>query len=394
MSPTPDSPVKRVLFVSGVPVDVGGIEKSIMDIYRGLDRNELLIDFVVRKPQVGCYHEEIESYGGKIFNLFNRTKHKGIKKWNVSSDVYSLFEFYKILKNEGPYAAVHIAYPNLDGYMIAAAKLAGVPVRIIHSHNTGFDDRNQPNLIRRMIRKTALAIGRSLATHIWGCSKAACEYMFGSDIMKDRRAEVVRNPIDIKKFKDLNVDKQAARIQLNLPTDKFVLLNVSRFAVQKNHKFLIDVLGEIVKRRSDVHLMLIGTGPLENELKDYIRKSNLCEFVSIYDKNTSVPVALSAADYFILPSIYEGFGNTLIEAQAADVPCIASTACQPEPNLGMVDYLPLNKGPESWGDFIISQLGQRDRRKVNLNELFKYDLKTVSRHMQNTYLKGTKFSEN
>ncbi|MFF2912214.1 glycosyltransferase [Paenibacillus sp. NPDC057934] len=393
MNITLDSQIKRVLFANGVPVDVGGIEKSIMDIYRGIDRKNLLIDFVVRKPQSGYYHKEIELYNGRIFNIFDRTKHKGNRKWNIYSDIYSFFEFYRILKKRGPYSAVHIVHPNLDGYLIAAAKLAGVPIRIIHSHNTGFDDRKAPNFMRILIRKASLSLGKLLATHIWGCSRAACEHMFGKEIMKDTRAEVVQNPVDIRKFRDNTLERVSAREQFKIPNNKIVILNVARYAPQKNHKFLVDILEEATKIRKDIHLMMIGTGPLEDVVKDYVEEKNVGNFVTMLDKNTSVPLALKASDFFVLPSIYEGFGNTLIEAQAANVPCFASTACQPEPNLGLVDYLPLNKGPKYWAEVILSNIERNDKKKVDEDRLFSYDLSTVSSHMENVYLKGSKYFE-
>ena len=88
---------KRALFVNGLPIDIGGIEKSIIEVYRGIDRSELIIDFAVRKPQKGYFHDEIKHYGGKIYNIFENTKHKGNKKWNFFMDLYYVYNFYKIL---------------------------------------------------------------------------------------------------------------------------------------------------------------------------------------------------------------------------------------------------------------------------------------------------------
>ncbi|OBZ07882.1 hypothetical protein A8L34_24955 [Bacillus sp. FJAT-27264] len=393
MSSAPNNQIKRVLFVNGVPVDVGGIENTIMDIYRGINKQEVLIDFVVRRPEEGCYHGEIISYGGRIYNLFDKKKHKKVMKWNFYADIYSFFCFYRLLKREGPYSAVHIAHPNLDGYLIAAAKLARVPIRIIHSHNTGFDDRTRPSLSRRWIRKASLSLGKYFATHLWGCSQAACEYMFGKDVIRDKRAEVVQNPINIKRFTGINISKSDARAQMNVPTNGLILLNVARYATQKNHLFLIDVLYEALKIRDDLHLILIGTGPLEDQVKNYIIEKNVENNVTMLDKNMSVPVALKASDFFLLPSLYEGFGNTLIEAQAAGIPCFASTTCQPEPNLGLVDYLPLDRGAKSWAEIILSRTENSQKRKVDKTKLSLYELSVVSSHMESVYTTGGRYFE-
>lgn len=171
--------LQRVLFVNGVPVDKGGVEAAIMEVYRGVDRSRLLIDFAVRKPQKGYFHDEIKRYGGRVFNLFEHTKHKGNKKWNFLMDIHSIISFYKLLKNNGPFCAVHIAHPILDGFVIIAARLARVPVRIAHSNYVEVEDKNRPNWRRQLTRKLRLFFCKRFATHLWGCSAAAIEFQFG-----------------------------------------------------------------------------------------------------------------------------------------------------------------------------------------------------------------------
>lgn len=388
-----DSAPKRVLFVNGVPIDKGGIEKAIINIYRGIDHGKLLIDFIVRKPQKGYYHEEIEAYGGRIFNLFEKTKYKGNTKWNFYMDLYWIFSFYRILKSKGPFCAVHIVYPNLDGLLIVAAAVAGVPVRIAHSRNTGFDDNEQPSLMRVLLRKFQLLAGKKYATHIWGCSKAACQYLFGQDIMKDKRAEVPPNPISIYDFINRPYNKNQACKQLNLSPEKVNFINVGRYALQKNQVFLLQFFAQMLKQRKDLHLILTGPGPLENEIRSQIIKLNIENHVTMLDRNTDIPLALAAADYFLLPSLYEGFGNVLIEAQAASIPCFVSDTCQPEPNLGLLDYISINKGAEYWADYILSKLQKTDNRKIDQARLLEYDTSRVAQHMQKVYLEGIKYEE-
>ena len=385
--------IKRVLFVSGVPIDLGGIEKTTMEVYRGIDREQLLIDFIVRKPQRGYFHDEIESYGGRIFNLFEDTYHKGNKKWNILMDIYSVFSFYKILKTKGPYSAVHVVYPNLDGFLIIAANIARVPVRIVHSRNTGFDDKKSPNIVRRCIRKLGLFFSKKQATHIWGCSRAACEYMFGKNIMLDKRAEVPQNPVNINKFMNKPFNKSESCKLLNISSEKINFINVARYASQKNQKFLIDFFTEMLKQNDRVHLLLTGPGPLENEIKVYIKKLNIENNVTMLERNTSIPIALAASDYFLLPSLYEGFGNALIEAQAAGIPCFVSDVCQPEPNLGLVEYIPLEKGPKYWANFILSWVEKPDDRIVDITRLMDYEVSNVAPRMQKVYLEGIKYEE-
>ncbi|MEH7384267.1 glycosyltransferase [Bacillus sp. JJ1521] len=388
-----DKVPKRVLFVSGVPMDVGGIEKTTMEIYRNLDREKILIDFIVRKPQRGFFHDEIESYGGRILNLFERTSHKGNKKWNVFMDLYSIYYFYKILKINEAYSAIHIVYPHLDGFLIIVAKLMGIPVRIVHSRNTGFDDKNKPNRRILFTRRLRLFFCKHFATHIWGCSRAACQYLFGKNIMEDFRADVPKNPVKISDFINSSYPKVDACKELEIPFETINFINVGRYAIQKNQIFLLDFFAEMLRVRKDIHLILTGPGTLEEEIRDHIKKLEIEDKVTMLRENTNIPHALSASDYFLLPSKYEGFGNVLIEAQAAGLPCYVSDACQPEPNLGLVDYIPLEKDAKYWADYILSRIEKPDNRRVNLKKLMEYDVKNVAPRMQEVYLNGVKYKD-
>ena len=384
--------LERILFVNGVPISIGGIENSTMNIYREIDRNRLLIDFIVRKPQEGFFHDEIKQYGGRIFNIFEKTEHKGNKRWNFAMDLYSVFSFYKTLKNEGPFLAVHIVSPHLDGFLILAAKLAKVPVIIAHSRNTNFDDA-PPNLFRKYIWKLRIFVCKQFATHIWGCSKAACKHAFGDKIMDDIRAEVPHNPIYIKNFMELPYTRMEACEILGVSSENINFVNIARYAPQKNQFFLIDFFSKMVEKRNDLHLFLTGPGPLEEELRKYIAELNMKDYITMLDSSVDIPTLLKASNYLLLPSIYEGFGNVLIEAQAAGVPCFVSDACQPEPDFGLIDYIPLNKGAVYWADYILGRLGIHDKMGADFKGLMEYDTINVAKRMQEVYLIGCKYKD-
>ena len=384
---------RRILFLNGLPIGIGGVENSIMNIYKEIDRNKLLIDFIVRKPQKGYYHNEINEFGGRIFNIFENTKHKGNKKWDFLMDIYSVISFYKILKSEGPFSAVHISHPDLDGFLIIAAKLNKVPVKIIHSRNTGIDDKIQPRLMRKLIRKLRILVCKKYATHIWGCSKAACQYAFGDKIMDDTRAEVPHNPVYIKKFMHIPFTQMEACNRLGISSENINFVNIARYAPQKNQFFLIDFFSKMVEKRNDLHLFLTGPGPLEEKLRKYIVRLNMKDYITMLDSSVDIPLLFKASNFQLLPSIYEGFGNVLIEAQAAGIPSFVSDACQPEPDLGLVYYIPLAKGANYWADYILDRLDIQDNRKADFNKLMEYDTINVAKRMQKVYLEGCKYED-
>ncbi|MFF2912216.1 glycosyltransferase [Paenibacillus sp. NPDC057934] len=383
---------QRIAFIPGVPVDKGGVETSIMNVYRGMNRQEIQIDFIVRKPQRGFYHDEIEELGGDILNMFEETQHKGNKRWNLFMDLYYIYSFYKVIKKRR-YIAVHIANPISDGYLIIAAKLSGIPVRIVHSNNTGIDDYVKTSFTTKLNRKLRSLVCNRFATHKWGCSQAANQYFFGSKSLSDMRMEVVPNPITLSDFTNIQIDKIQAKEQLKVPTGKKVFSNVGRFAKQKNQLFLLELFSEMIKIRSDLHLLLAGSGPLESDIKDKIRMLNLEGDVSLLGGNSSIPLVLRASDYFLLPSIYEGFGIVLTEAQAAGVPCFVSDSCQPEANEGLVEYIPLEKGLMYWSEYILSRIDNVDIPHNISNNLLKYDKSVVAPRMQKVYQYGVMYKD-
>ncbi|GIP51617.1 glycosyltransferase [Paenibacillus vini] len=385
--------LQRVLFVNGVPVDKGGVESAIMEVYRGVDHKRLLIDFAVRKPQKGYFHDEIESYGGRVFNLFEHTKHKGNKKWNFSMDIYSVISLYKLLKNKGPFCAVHIAHPILDGFVIIAAKLAGIPVRIAHSNYVEVEDKNGPNLRRKLTRKLRLLFCKRLATHLWGCSAAAMEFQFGKD-SRDIRREVVPCPVNLKKFMSSSLNKEEACKELGISMNKINFLCVGRYVKQKNQLFLVECFAEMTKIRADLQLILVGSGPLDNEIRRHAREYGIENQLIMLDARTYIPLALAASDFFILPSISEGLGIALLEAQASGILCFASDACQPESNMGLIEYLPLEKGAQYWANYILYQVENEStsERQIDKKHLVKFETSYVVPRMQHVYLTGDKYS--
>ncbi|WP_018887612.1 glycosyltransferase [Paenibacillus massiliensis] len=384
----------KALFVNGLPIDMGGIEKSTMEILREINHEKLQLDFAVRKPDKGCFHDEIENYGGEIYNVFEKTKHKGKKKWNLIMDIYSLFGFYRILKQKGPYNAIHIVHPFLDGFLIIAAILAKVPVRIVHSRYTGIDDKIKPGILLKLTRKFRASLCKKYATHIWGCSIAAAQHHFGKTITDDKRLEIPENPIKVVDYLTKKCTKDEACSILNISYDNINFLHVGRFTDSKNQLFLLSLFSQLLTSEGNIHLVIVGGGALEDQLKDRIQTLGIERNVTMLPSDTNIQIALAASDYFLFPSLYEGFGNVLIEAQAAGVPCIASDRCPTETNMGLIDYLPLEQGTELWEKFILNILKNPNNRELMVEKILNHDVTVVAPRMEGVYIKGQKYYEN
>ena len=173
--------------------------------------------------------------------------------------------------------------------------------------------------------------------------------------------------------------RQNLRKELNLE-DKFVLGHIGRFSTQKNHKFLIDVFKNILKKKENACLLLVGgNGELLEQTKAYVEQSGLEDKVIFLGNRSDVPKLLSAFDVLVFPSFFEGMPNVVIEAQAAGLPCLISDTITPEADItGLVKYFPLEKSANEWAEEVISHKTRFERRSYK-EEFFTagYDIEAV-----------------
>jgi glycosyltransferase involved in cell wall biosynthesis len=136
---------------------------------------------------------------------------------------------------------------------------------------------------------------------------------------------------------------------------------VGRFAPQKNHRFLLELASEILKRRPETHFLLIGDGPLRPEIESRARAMGICNNVHFAGIRTDVPHLMRGAmDVLVLPSLWEGLPVTLIEAQASGLRCIVSDTVTNEANIlsEQMIQLPLSDGPNRWAAKTVEALGR------------------------------------
>ncbi len=310
----------------------GGLETMLMNYYRNIDRNKVQFDFLTHRDERWDYDDEIESLGGKIYHL---------PKLNPFSKNY-LNALDKFFKEHKEYQIVHCHAYTIGYFCLKAAKKAGIPVRIAHSHNneTVHDIKYLPKLfMQRMFTKNA--------TDLFACSEEAGKYLF-----KDKPFQVLKNAIDSQNF-IADVDtRNAIRKELGLK-DKFVVGHVGRLHPQKNHDFLIDVFAEIKKEKPDAELILVGTGPLEEKVKSKVVEKGLSDCVHFLGNRKDMNRIYQAMDVFVFPSFFEGLGIVAIEAQAAGVPIVCSEGLPPETDITPIyRKLLLSDGEEKWANVV------------------------------------------
>ena len=177
------------------------------------------------------------------------------------------------------------------------------------------------------------------------------------------------NGLDYSLFEFDEIKREKIRKELGLE-NKHIIGHVGRFNQQKNHKFLIDIFNEIHKKDNNAHLLLIGKGELENEIRDKIERLELDKFVTIIAPVANINEYYMAMDVFVFPSFFEGMPNVIIEAQATGLPCYVSNTITKEANItGIVKYIELEETSKKWANLILKN------RNVNRNKYEKIFIK-------------------
>jgi len=140
----------------------------------------------------------------------------------------------------------------------------------------------------------------------------------GSDVFNFTPVEVIYNGINLPQYDATTIQS----LPLQFGAD-IVLGHVGRLSSEKNQKFLIDVVAELKKTGRYCHLAIVGSGPMEKELRDYVKSTGVEKEVLFLGFKENVRAFMAEIDIFLLSSHWEGFGYVLIEAMAAGKPVVA-----------------------------------------------------------------------
>lgn len=323
--------VIRVAQVIGMAVN-GGTESFWMNYYRHIDRSKVQFDFLVESTSKIINKEEIESMGGRVIII---PSYKNPIKY-----VKTLTRFFK----ENKYDIVHSNMNALSVFTLKAAKKAGIKIRIAHSHATTSKKEVLRNIAKQILKK----FSKKYATHYFAVSDVAARWLFGNKTVDNGKVYFI-NSFDVSKYLFDKIARQKLREKLNIKDDEIVIGNIGRMVQTKNQEFVIKLFAELSKCHPNYKLIFGGEGPLKEELANSSKKYHVDEKVIFYGADENIAKLYSALDLYIFPSLYEGLGLTLLEAQASGLPCLASTGVSQETKiLDEVRYLDLKEDLSIW----------------------------------------------
>jgi glycosyltransferase involved in cell wall biosynthesis len=327
----------------------GGVEKWLLDVLRNTPAGSWSTEFLVHTREPAAYDAQILALGASL---------------RVGPDVRRPLSYGRrlreLLRAHGPYDVVHSHLHLFSGMVMRAAHQAGVPVRIAHSH-TSQTESSPARLVYAALMGRWI---RQHATHCVSTSAQAAAALFGADWRK-QRVRIVEYGLDFSAYAGLP-DRGLLKQRLGLPAARVVIGHVGRFAAVKNHSFVVATFAEILRQGQDAHLLLVGTGSLENAVRRQLAGLGIADRCLLAGGHDDVTPYFGAMDLLLFPSLYEGLGLVALEAQAAAVPVLASTAVPGEAEVvnGLLHRYGLEEGPAAWARAarqILESAGPADR---------------------------------
>lgn len=342
----------------------GGLETMLMNYYRAIDRAKVQFDFLTHRDFRADYDDEIEALGGKIFRLPNL---------NPFSRSY-LGALDRFFREHPEYRIVHSHLDCMSAIPLKAAKKHGVPVRIAHSHSSR-QDRDLKYPLKLLFKRSI----PGQATQLFACGKEAGKWMFGTDDFR-----VLNNAIDAERYRFDPVVRQEVRRELGIPADAPVVGHVGRFMAPKNHGFLLRIFAELPDH---ARLLLVGDGELLAENERLAEELGVRDRVIFAGLRSDVDRMLQAMDVFVFPSLYEGLPLSVIEAQAAGLPCLISDKVPIEcKKTDLVTQIPLDASPAEWAEAVLSAAeAPRGDTLAQIRETG-FDIRANAEWLQNYYL--------
>lgn len=364
----------RILHIVSSLSKSSGVMKFIMSYSEELTKQDIKFDFLYWVDDEINYKEEISRLGGSIFKIAKPSLSK--KSYN---EVKGFF-----LNNSKKFESVHLHELYLNALICPIAKKNGIKKIISHAHTTKFSDKRLNALRNRLL---CITLNKN-SDSIMACSTQAGQLYFKSRFNKD--GVVIPNAIDLKKYTFDKVIRNKYRLELNLD-GKFVMCHIGRFNLQKNHTFLIRIFEEVYKENQNSTLLLVGEGPLRKKIKDSIKNKkykNNIQFLGVREDISSI---LMASDVFILPSLFEGLGIVLIEAQATGLSSYYSDNVPNEVCINSnMTSISLKKSPKVWKRQILNDRETNSLRKVSKRLFEEYDIKNNINLLYSIYTSKTK----
>lgn len=361
----------KILMVMG-STNMGGTQMFVLNLLRNIDLSRFQIDFVIN------FEERENGIGQKL-------REKGCQIYMLPYfKVYNYYSFVKAWKQflrEHQYDIVHGHSTNSASIYLNIAKKAGC-ITIAHCHSTGF----RGNKVEQLLKGFYIKNIRHAADYWFACSKTAAEHLYGKGYDEYEHYYDIPNAINAEKYQYNEIVAKRIRQDLGVRDDELLCGHIGSFTAPKNHAFLLEVFNEVLQIKPNAKLICCGSGPLMPQIREKVIEMEIEDKVIFPGVVHNCNEYLMAMDVFIFPSIFEGFGIALLEAEATGLPIVMSDVIPDDIDItDCVHRLSLNDSAKVWAE-LVCRLSSYNRARYNkIISDSKYNMRTSVRMVMSLY---------
>ncbi len=363
----------------------GGIESYLLNIIRNYDKSRFQMDFCCRGKSLGEMTDEVVSLGSQVLHC------------RMGINLPKFINNFQKLLCENSYDIVNSHACDLSAPILYSARKAGVKILVSSYHN--IENTSAEAIVKKMpflrpFRNFLISFFHQkvieYSTVITGCSGASLDAHFYNRDIHNPKFRVMYYGVECGRFK-----KQVLpnfKSQLNIPAGHMIVGHVGRFNEPKDHFTFVKAAKSIFGKFKNVSFLLVGDGYLKPEIEAYVKKTGLEKNFVFTGIRSDVPNLLSVMDVMLFPSIAEGLGLALIEAQAASLPIVASdlpslreTICP-----GLKKYLTPTKSFEEFANKVLMLLeNSAERERLGKEGLAfvedNFSIQAATKKLENLY---------
>lgn len=363
----------KILYVTDFLKQRFGVTNFILNYLKNISKEKIEFSVLAYEGSEDVVVKELESNSCKVFFMPKLTL----------SNVFKFESFIKKFFEVHYFDIVHSHFNQIDNLIFKSAKRSGTKICICHSHSTKMSVSKLKSFRNKLMR-----IGSNRKADYWAaCSEDAGISMFGKSFRNSSKKVLINNAIDSEKYLYNNENRLIIRKRYGIPDDCILIGHVGSLKPEKNHIFLLKIFKEYKKINSFSKLVLIGDGDLKESLVLESEKLGIADDLIFTGSVNNVEDYLSALDYFVFPSIFEGLGISVIEALNSGLFCFVSDAVPKETRISdNIIYLSLSLGEQRWAKAIADQSILRRDPTRNLALEHGFDIKTECKKLETFYI--------
>jgi glycosyltransferase involved in cell wall biosynthesis len=309
----------RKVLLLNTQMEPAGAQKAMLELGKGLKDRGYQISIATMYDKANYIPIFEGRYDLNIINLRMKREEANNPFRKVFHVVQGFSDLFKLIRNFKPDILQTFShYSNIFGIIIAW--IARVPVRISSQR---MSLKGSPGWILQLNR---IITNSSLTNKMVAVSEGTKRFSIDIQGINPNKLIVIHNGIDTKRFSQKMAPEEIVsyRAVLGLSVENFVITTVARLHPQKGHSYLFEAIAKILQENPHSHFLLVGEGVLETKLKHLIAEKQLTAHVSFLGVRQDIPEILEVSDLFVLPSLWEGLPNSVLEAMALSLPIVST----------------------------------------------------------------------